>query len=53
MKRLGWIIVLLLSFLPLVDLVHPGLPVTHDGQDHVARIANFYQSLSEGNVFPR
>lgn len=35
------------------SLVTPGLPVTHDGQDHVARIANFYQSLSEGNIVPR
>lgn len=30
-----------------------GLPITHDGKDHVARIANFYQSLSEGNFVPR
>lgn len=42
-----------LLFLPLVDLWHPGLPVTHDGQDHVARIANFYQNLSEGTLVPR
>lgn len=47
------LIVVLISLLPLVDLFHPGLPVTHDGQDHVARIANFYQSLSEGNPIPR
>ncbi len=49
--------VLLLFFLflliPLIDLLNPGLPVTHDGQDHVARIANFYKSLSEGNIIPR
>ena len=48
-----WLIVLILALMPLLDLLHPGLPVTHDGQDHVARIANFYQSLSEGNVVPR
>lgn len=42
-----------LSLIPLLDLFHPGLPKTHDGQDHVARIANFYQSLSEGNLIPR
>lgn len=51
--RFGWIIIFFLSLLPLLDLLHPGLPVTHDGQDHVARIANFYQSLSEGNLIPR
>lgn len=49
----GVLVVLLISLLPLVDLLHPGLPITHDGKDHVARIANFYQALSEGVVFPR
>jgi len=46
-----WVIII--SLLPLVSLFHPGLPLTHDGQDHVARIANFYRSLAEGNVIPR
>lgn len=44
---------LIISLIPLVDLFHPGLPITHDGQDHIARIANFYQNLREGNVIPR
>lgn len=48
-----WIGVLCIAALPLFDLLHPGLPVTHDGQDHVARIAIFYASLSEGNIVPR
>lgn len=52
-RNLGIIVVILLGFIPLLPLLHPGLPVTHDGQDHVARIANFYQSLSEGNIIPR
>lgn len=43
----------ILALVPLWNLLHPGLPVTHDGQDHVARIANFYASLSEGNIVPR
>lgn len=42
-----------LSIIPLLDLFKPGLPITHDGQDHVARIANFYKNLSEGNFIPR
>lgn len=46
-------ILLLISFIPLLDLFKPGLPVTHDGQDHVARIANFYQNLKEGVILPR
>lgn len=52
-KYIGLIIVILLGCIPLFPLLHFGLPVTHDGQDHVARIANFYMSLSEGNVIPR
>ncbi len=53
MKNLFFIILLLLSSVALLDLFHIGLPITHDGQDHVARIANFYQNLSEGNIIPR
>lgn len=52
-KHLGFITVILLGLIPLYPLFFPGLPITHDGQDHVARIANFYQSLSEGNIVPR
>lgn len=48
-----WLSIIGISVLPLGDLLHPGLPVTHDGQDHVARIANFYASLAEGNIVPR
>lgn len=46
-------LIILISILPLLSLLHPGLPITHDGQDHVARIANFYASLSSGNIIPR
>ena len=46
-------VIVLISIVPLLDLFHPGLPQTHDGQDHVARIGNFYQNLSEGNIIPR
>lgn len=42
-----------ISLLPLLYYFVPGLPITHDGPDHVARIANFFQSLSEGNPVPR
>ena len=44
---------IILAFFPILALFHPGLPITHDGQDHVARIANFYQNLSEGVLIPR
>lgn len=44
---------IILSVIPIIALFHSGLPLTHDGQDHVARIANFYQNLTEGNLIPR
>ena len=46
-------VIIFISSITLIDLFKPGLPLTHDGQDHVARIANFYQNLSEGNMIPR
>ena len=52
-KHFGFILVFIVSLIPLFALLHPGLPLTHDGQDHIARIANFYLSLSEGNLIPR
>lgn len=49
-----WLILtIFVSLLPLTPLLHPGMFVAHDAQDHVARIANFYQNLQEGNVVPR
>ncbi len=47
------IILTILSLMPLLHLLHPGVPRGHDTPDHVARIANFYQSLAEGNIVPR
>src|SRR3989338_5991191 len=52
-KHLVLLLLIILSIIPVLDLFHPGLPVTHDGQDHVARIANFYQNLREGIIIPR
>lgn len=44
---------LFIACIPLFPFFHVGLSITHDGQDHIARIANFYQSLLEGNIIPR
>lgn len=44
---------IVLFVIPLFDLFKPGLPITNDGQDHIARIANFYQNLQEGVFIPR
>lgn len=53
-KKLGLIAVLIILIIfPVLSLLHVGLPITHDGQDHVVRIANFYQNLIEGNLIPR
>ncbi len=48
-----WVWLCIISFVPLLSLFTPGLPITHDGPDHVARIANFYASLKEGILIPR
>jgi hypothetical protein len=46
-------LLLFILLLPLFSFLHSGLPLTHDGQDHVARMANFCASLKEGNLVPR
>lgn len=48
-----FLLIILVSLIPLSAFFNPGIPLTHDGRDHLARIANFYQSLSEGNIIPR
>lgn len=52
-KNLSLLFIFLISLLPLINLLHQGLFLTHDGLDHVARIASFYSSLKEGNIIPR
>lgn len=52
-KSFPLLVLLIISVIPVLDLSHAGLPITHDGQDHIARIANFYQNLEDGNVIPR
>lgn len=51
---LGIGIVLLFGLIATFDLyTHTGFAFTHDGQDHIARIANFYLNLSQGVFIPR
>ena len=52
-SRFSFFILFLLLLIPLWGWFHPGFPITHDGQDHIARIANFYQSLQDGILVPR
>ena len=54
MKKLILVVILIFfAIVPLIDLMHPGLFIAHDSESHVARLASFYQSLSEGNLVPR
>ena len=56
LKNINFIFIALLivlSIIPAFPLIHPGLPSTHDGPDHVARIMAFYQNLEDGILIPR
>ncbi len=53
MKRWRLILLLGISVILVLDLLHPGFPFTHDGRDHIVRIANFYESLQQGILIPR
>ncbi|MDP1721716.1 MAG: 6-pyruvoyl-tetrahydropterin synthase-related protein [Candidatus Gottesmanbacteria bacterium] len=53
MVKSSWFWLVVVSTIPLVPLFHEGIPLTHDGRIHIARIANFYASFMEGNIVPR
>jgi len=56
MNKRDGLFLLLISFFSLfvlLDFFAPGFPITHDGRDHIARIANFFQNLQEGVIVPR
>lgn len=44
---------LLLIGLLLRSYLHPGLPETHDGLNHLARFANYYLAIRESQIPPR
>jgi len=52
-KVASYLLLSITLFIPLLALMHPGFPITHDGQDHIVRIANFYMNLESGIVIPR
>lgn len=47
------IFIIILSLIPLRSLLPPGMFNSHDSEIHIVRLANFYKSLTEGNIFPR
>jgi len=51
-----WLLLALTGFLILLiwwPLFHSGMPYTHDGENHLARFANYYLALKEGQIPPR
>jgi len=51
--QISFLVVILISFLGGSALLHPGLPPTHDGEYHIIRFYEFYQTLHDGNWYPR
>jgi len=47
------IIVGIFGFIAGFSLLHKGLPPTHDGEYHVVRFYEFYQTLQDGDWYPR
>jgi hypothetical protein len=51
-----WLPVLLIFFLTILLLksyTHAGFPYTHDGENHLARFANYVLAIREGQLPPR
>ena len=46
-------IVLLTVFVTRFYFLHPGVPITHDGENHLARFANYKIAVKEGQLPPR
>ncbi len=44
---------ILFSVIALKDLAKPGFYTNHDGETHVARIAQYYQAIADGQIPPR
>lgn len=54
MKKFFWgLFFLLLTLIPSHSLFHAGAPYTHDGENHLARLANYYIAFKEGQWPPR
>lgn len=47
-----FLILILVSLLPLISLLRPGTFESGDFNIHIYRIMSFYDSLREGNIFP-
>lgn len=52
-KLLQLLFYLLLTVLSTRHFLHPGFPVTHDGNNHLIRFANYRIAMREGQLPPR
>jgi len=52
-RTLSIAFIIIVSLIPLFDLLKPGVYISHDFGEHSARLASFYESLSQGNIIPR
>lgn len=50
--RIG-LVLLALALVPLHFYFQPGVPYTHDGENHLARFANYKIAVREGQIPPR
>jgi len=53
MKRLLFVAIILILFFTRSFWQNEGIPYTHDGENHLARFANFKVALKEGQLPPR
>lgn len=52
-SQLLFILLIIFCGITVLDLFNPGSPITHDGDVHLLRLTEFYQSLQQGIVIPR
>jgi hypothetical protein len=53
MKHWLALILFLVTVWLYIDLVIAGVPATHDGQNHLGRMANYYVAVKQGQIPPR
>ncbi len=54
LAKLKYILILLaITFFAVKPLLHPGLPPTHDGENHVIRSYEFDKAIRDGSIYPR
>ncbi len=53
-KKIILLLIIVLSFIALIQpYFHSGFPYTHDGENHLARFANYKIAIKEGQFPPR